>query len=161
MAKTKHQFEDFLICVSDEYKDFVTTVHEFLQNNFKPGIRTTKNGLSISYSHPGGINRILGFSFSKDGLMVQINAENHGKYTDVLNRMPKNIEAQVAKADDCRKLIGKKCGWDTCPPGYDFFIGKNHYQKCRYSCFKLNVDRESIPFLLKLLKSESKERLAV
>jgi hypothetical protein len=75
---------------------------------------------------------------------------------------------QIDKAANCKKLIGSTCaldkltgfvcGWDNCEPGYDFYLGENRYQKCRYHCFKHNVDTWSIPFLLELIECESSER---
>jgi len=163
----KHQFEDFLMYVADEYKDFVTTIHGFLKYNYKTIIRSTKNGLSLSYSQPKWI-RILCFSFRKNKLVIHINIEYHAKYLDVLNCLPQQIVNSISSAADCKKLIGSvcgldkltgfACGWDNCEPGYDFYIGGNHYQKCRFHCLKLNVDIESIPFLLKIVENEHKER---
>jgi len=156
----KHKFEDFLVGVPDEYKGFVTTVHELLQGDYKGRIQTTKNGLSLSYAMPK-TQRILGFSFRDSDLMVHINAENHAKYPDVLHSLPQVIVSQIDEASYCKKFDDLQKCWSTCEPGYDFYIGEKHFQKCRYYCFKLKVDAESIPFLLEIIKSEHKERANV
>ena len=133
MKKPKHQFEDFLALVDDEYKDFVTQAHERLQNEYKVRIQNTKNGLSISYSQPGNTWRILGLSFREGNLVTHINTENYAKYIDVIGSMPESVAAHVANAWTCKKLLDppKRC-WDTCEPGYDFYVDENRYQKCRY-----------------------------
>jgi len=159
----KHQFKDFLMTVDDDYKDFVTTVHELLQQfDTKVRIQLSKaNGFNVSYSQqPKTTWYILSFSFRNGELMVRVHPENYAKYLDVLNNMPKKVVEHINKADICKKLIDPRKCWDTCEPGYDFHIGENHYQKCRYSCFKLKVDSENIPFLLELIESECKERFS-
>ena len=47
--------------------------------------------------------------------------------------------------------------WGGCIR-YDIHIGAEQYQKCKFNSFQFNVNSESIPFLLELLKSELKER---
>jgi hypothetical protein len=158
VTMAKYKFEDFLTTVPEDNKDFVSTVHEKLQDNFKARMQTTKNGLSISYSMPKANYRLLGFSIRDSQLIVHINAENHLKYLDLLKELPKEMEEHIDDAYTCKKLIGKKC-YDACEPGYDFYIGENHYQKCRYDCFKLKVDKEREASLLKIIESESKERV--
>jgi hypothetical protein len=163
MSKAKYQLEDFLAIVNDNYKDFINTVHEMmLQNGYKLKIQSTKlYGFHISYSQPkiktvNGI--ILYFLLSNGKLMIRINAFNHDKYPDVLNRLPENIVSQIDKADTCKKSIDPQKCWQGCM-GYDFNIKGKRYQKCLCTCFLIEVDSESIPFLTELVESESKERL--
>jgi len=159
MEKLKYQFEDFLMTVSDDYKDFVITVHEMLlRDNYKIKIESKKNGFLVSYSHPKTKRVIMNFLFRKKGLLIRVYAENCAKYPDVLNSLPERIVDQIAGATVCKKLVNPQDCWEKCVMGYDFYIGGNHYQKCRYDCFQLDVDSESIPFLLELIESENKER---
>jgi len=162
MAKAKYQFEDFLITVKVENKDFVIKVHEMLlQENYKPKIQATKaNGLQISYSQPkiktvDGI--ILIFLFRNDELMVRLYATNYKNYLDVLNDLPERIVSQIDKAEDCIKFTNPERCWKGCI-GYEFFIGENHYQKCYTQCFQLEIYFELMSYLLKLLECESKAR---
>jgi len=154
----KHQFEDFLMTVTDQYKAFVTTVHEMLQDAYKARIQSTKNGLSLSYSQPKTTWRLLGFSVRDKVLIVHVNTEHYAKYPDLLNDLPERIVNHIDQSPTCKKLIDPEKCWTTCEPGYDFYIGEKQYQKCRYSCFKLHVDTESIPFFLALIENEAKER---
>ena len=78
MAKAKYQFEDFLTTVKDEYKDFVTKIHNtLLQDTYKSKIQVTKsNGFQLSYHQPKiktVAGRILTFFLCEDELMVRIN----------------------------------------------------------------------------------------
>ena len=162
MSRAKYQLEDFVILVNDDYKDFVNIIHEMLlQEGYKFKIQTTKSyGLHISYSQPKikTVKGIIVYLLVRDGkLMIRINADNHDKYPDVLNRLPENIVSQIDKADTCMKSIDPQKCWQGCI-GYDFHIGSRHYQKCLVNCFLLDVDSESIPFLIELIECESKER---
>jgi len=133
-----------------------------LQDNYKPKIQVTKStGLQLSYSQPkikstAGIISI--FFLHNDKLVVRIYGKNHKAYPDVLNKLPESITSQIDKASDCVKFADPQKCWKGCI-GYDFYVGETHYQKCAVNCFQLNVDAESMPYLLDLIKSESKERL--
>jgi len=164
MAKAKYQFEDFLTTVKDEYKDFVTKIHNvLLQDNYKSKIQVTKsNGFQLSYHQPKiktVAGRILTFFLCEDELMVRLEGKNHKKYPDVLNNLPKEMEDQIHKATDCIKFNDPERCWKGCI-GYDFTIGENHYQKCAVQCFQFQTDSLSMPYLLKLIECESKERLS-
>jgi hypothetical protein len=165
MPKTKYQLGDFLALVNDDCRNFAITIHEkLLEDGYKLKIQSTKTyGLHASYWQPK-IKSVIGiivYLLARDGkLMIRINADNHKKYSDVLNSLPENIVSQVDKADDCmKKLDPQKC-WKGCM-GYDFQIGNNHYHKCLLNCFLLNVDSESMPFLTELIENESRRRCAV
>ena len=162
MAKAKFQFDDFLTTIDDDCKGFVTTVHEILlQDNYKPKIQVTKStGLQLSYSQPkvktvAGI--ILIFFLRNNKLMIRIYGNNHKTYPDVLNGLPESITNQIDKADNCVKSIDPQRCWKGCI-GYDFHIKEKYYQKCIINCFQFNVDSESMPYLLEIIKSESRAR---
>jgi len=162
MAKAKYKLEDFLTLVDSDYKGFVLKVHEILlQEGYKPKIQLTKTyGLHISYSQPKikSVKGIIVYFLVRDEkLMIRINADNHAKYPETLNRLPENILNQMDKADECKKFIDPNKCWQGCG-GYDIRIGERHYQKCLTNCFLLSVDSESFPFLLEIIESELKER---
>jgi hypothetical protein len=162
MPKAKYQLEDFLALVEDDCRGFVITIHDLLlQHGYKLKVQSTKTyGLHVSYWQPK-IKSVIGiivYFLVRDGkLMIRINADNHKKYSDALNRLPENIVSQVAQADDCMKKIDPQRCWKGCS-GYDFRIGSNHYHKCLLNCFLFNVDSGSMPFLIELIENESKER---
>jgi len=164
MPKPKYQFDDFLIVVNNEYRDFVTSVHKILiESGYKPKIELTKkNGLQLYYFQPeikSTTGIIMYFLFRDEKLMIRFYASNYAKYPEVLNGLPEIIIKQINNSDECKKLINPDKCWTGCM-GYDFYIGEKHYQKCLVNCFFLNVDFESIPFLIELIKNESKERYA-
>ena len=163
MPKAKYQLEDFLVHVSTEYKEFVITVHEMLvKEGYKIKIEVTKlMGLRVSYRQPKiktvkGI--ILYFFLRDEKLMVRIDTDHHEKYPDVLNNLPEQMVSQLNQANDCVKFVDPTKCWQGCM-GYDFQIGGRQYQKCYAYCFQFEVDSESIPSLLELIKHESRERL--
>jgi len=165
MPKTKYQFEDFLAITDNDSKGFVTTIHEMLlQEGYKLKIQSTKSyGLHVSYSQPKikVVKGIIVYLLIRDGkLMIRINADNHAKYPEVLNQLPEKILSQIDNSTDCKKFIDPQKCWTGCI-GYDFHIGEKLYQKCVIDCFELDVDFENMPYLLEIIKRESKERLAV
>jgi len=165
MPKAKYQYEDFLAIVSDECKGFFLSVHEMLlQEKYKPKVQIMKStGLQLSYAEPkvkGVIGIILIFFVCGGKLMARIYAKNHKAYPDVLNGLPETIVTQIDKADNCKKFIDPHKCWTGCM-GYDFHVREKHFQKCLVNCFQLEVDSESMSHLIELIKSESKERMAV
>jgi len=160
MEALNYQFEDFLASVDDEYKDFVVTVNELLlQEGCKVKIAPSKTSIfTVKYTQGKTRRGMLNFTLNKKGLRVSLFAGNFEKYPDVLNNLHENMASAIAKSPICKNMMGpKKCSWADCI-GYNIYIGKEHYQKCRYSCFQFYVDVESIPSLLNMLKSEIEAR---
>ena len=157
MEQTNHQFEDFLMSVSDEYKDFVLTVNELLlQEGCKVKIGSSKTNLfSVKYTQ--GRKGVFNFMLRKRGFKASVYAANFAKYPYVLNSLPESMVAQIAKTAACKNMANPPTCWDGCV-GYDIHIGEEQYQKCKFGCFQFDVDEKSMPFLLALLKSELKER---
>ena len=165
MPKAKYQLEDFLSLVNNDDRDFIITVHEMmLQNGYKIKVQSTKSyGLHISYSQPKikTVKGIIVYLLIRDGkLMIRINADNHTKYLGFLNRLPESIAIQIDKSDDCIKMIDPQRCWQGCM-GYDFHIREKRYQKCITNCFLLDVNSESFPFLVEIIKGEIKERCEI
>ena len=163
MNKATYQFEDFfdfLEEVSNEYRRFVTEVHEkLLQKGCKVKISSTKKyPFQVAYTMPKSRKGILNFYLRKKGLEVRITIVDPEKHSDVLTRLPEVMVSQIDKKGICRKCEGLKC-LDSCT-GFDFYIGEIHYQRCRFDCFQFDVDTESIPFYFELLESELRERQA-
>ena len=162
MAKAKYQFEDFLIKVKDEHKDFVIQINEMmLKEKYRAKISITKStGMQLAYHQPkiktvAGI--ILIFFIRNEELIIRLYGKNHKKYPDVLNDLLSNLVNQIDEAADCVKFTNPDKCWKGCI-GYEFNIGENHFQKCLVSCFEFEVDTPSIPYLLKLIEGESKAR---
>ena len=155
----QYQFEDFLNGVDPAHKKFVIKTHEsLLKDSYKVKIESKANGMFVSYSHPKTKRSMLNFLFRKANLMTRLYADNFARYTDLINRLPEKMEKEIAKAPLCKQFINPDECNPKCIKGYDFFIGKNHYQKCRYNCFQFAVNSESIPVLVEFIESERKER---
>ena len=160
MTQPTPQFNDFLLYLNDDQKNFAITINDkLLQEGCKVKITTSKTTLfSVKYTE--GRRWLVTFSLRKKGLKVSIYAKNYANYPEVLNTLPPNLQSQIINAPDCKNLVGpKKCSWADCI-GYSIPIGGNIHQKCYYQCFQFDVDAESIPSLLGLLDSELKERRA-
>jgi len=164
MPKAKYQFEDFLAIIPDDCKAHVVTIHELmLQNSYKPKIQVTKStGLQLSYAQPkikSVIGIILILFIRDEKLKIRVYGNNYKAYPDVLNGLPENISSQIDNADNCVKFIDPQKCWKGCI-GYDFHIREKHFQKCITNCFQLDVDSESMPYLLEMIQNEYQCRQA-
>jgi len=157
MEQANYQFEDFLMSVGDDYKDFVHTVNERLsQEGCKVKIGSSKTNLfSVKYTQ--GRKGVFNFMLRKKGFKASVYAANYAQYPDVLNSLPESMVAQIAKTAACKNMTDPPTCWDGCV-GYDIHIGDERHQKCKFSCFQFNIDAESMPFLLTLLESELQTR---
>jgi len=165
MRTAEYQFSDFLAFlgeVHDECMGFVMDIHQrLIQMGCKVKISSTKAyPYQLAYTMPNSRKGILNFYLRKKGLRVRITIVDPEKHADVLNGLPESMVSQIHKKNVCRKLIeGCNC-LDSCT-GFDFYIGEIHHQRCRFDCFKFDVDAESMPFLLALLERELQARGAV
>ncbi|MCL2353703.1 MAG: hypothetical protein FWC69_03640 [Defluviitaleaceae bacterium] len=164
MPNAKYQFEDFLETINDDCKSLVVAVHKMLlEDGYKAKIQITKStGLQLSYHQPkikttAGI--ILTFFLHGDELVIRIYGKHHKAYPKALDSLPESIAKQIDKADDCIKFIDPQKCWKGCG-GYSFYIRGKLYQKCITNCFQISFNAENMPYLLEIIKCESKERLA-
>lgn len=162
MEKTEYRFEEFLSEVEPDYKAFAAKIHEaMLRDGYKVKIESKASGYFVSYSHPKTKRSILNFLFRKKGLFVRIYADNFSKYSDFINDLPEKMEREISKAPNCKRLIDPDDCNPKCIKGYDFFMRDNQYKKCRYACFQLEVNAQSVPAITEFVENEIKERLAV
>ena len=89
------------------------------------------------------------FYFDNEKLIVRIHIKNHAKYPEELKRLPESVAHEIDKANDCVKFVDSEKCWKGCI-GYDFYIRKKRYQKCYTNCFQLEVDSQTMPFLLEV-----------
>ena len=159
MEQENNQFEDSLMGLNDEQKDFAIAINEkLLKEGCKVKIASSKTVLfSVKYTQ--GRKGVLTFSLRKKGLKVSIYARNFEKYLDALNSLHGTVLAQIADAPNCKNMVGPKKCWDGCM-GYNIPIGEEVHQKCSYYCFQFDVDAESVPSLVKLLDCELEARQA-
>ena len=160
MNDLDQQFADFFTAVDDTHKDFVDTAHKMvLQEGYKvKKVAPTKTYLfSVAYAHPKTRRGIINFMLRKKGLRTIISVRNCDKLSDTFLTLPPKMIEQLDKTNACINMETPGKCMAKCS-GYDFYIGETHYQKCKFGCFQFDVDEESIPFLLELLKRELEER---
>ena len=91
-------------------------------------------------------------------MLVRIYGEYANKYPDFLDTMPEGMAQSIKNAGECKRLVH-----NTCSPkctGYDFMMGNERFQKCRYNCFEFLVTDENNPFIKSFIENELKERTA-
>jgi hypothetical protein len=155
MAKEKHKFENFLAEVSEEQKETITNIHEAMTGSgYKNKVEKKSSGFFVSYTHPKTKRSIFNLFFRKDGLQARIYAENHKQYANFIDNLPEYMEAQVARATNCKRFLTSPECSASCSAGYDVLIRGNRYQKCRYSCFHFKANTESIPIIIEFIELE-------
>jgi len=162
MEKQVFQFENFLADVPPDCKEFAAKIHEsLLGDGYKCKIESKASGFFVSYSHPQTRRSLLNFLFRKQGLLLRLYADHAGQYADFLNGLPEEMEREIKKAPVCKRLLNPADCNPKCVAGYDFFVGENHYQKCRYGCFQFAVNARSIPVLTEFVELERNCRVGV
>lgn len=146
-------FEEFLAQVSDEHKKDIAAIHESLTaDGYKAKIEDKVSGMFISYSHPKTKRAFLNLFFRKSGLQARVYAEGHESYIDFIGKLPEDMEKRIAKAKTCDGCA------PTCTRGYEFSIRGNDYFKCRYGCFHFDVNANTKPIIMELIKLEKATR---
>ena len=158
MPKEKISFEQFMETVDADNKPFVMDMHNYLlAGGCKVTFEEKKSGFLASYKFGKPPKALLNFVFRKNGMLARIYGERISGYPDFLNTMPAEMVQSIEKAGECKRLVH-----NTCSPkctGYDFTIGSEHYQKCRYNCFEFLMTAQSKPYLKEFIEHELRERM--
>ena len=153
MAQEKITFEQFIEAVDIENKSFVQALHNnLIANDCKVEFKEKKSGYFASYKHGKPSKAILNFVFRKAGMLTRIYGERISGYSDFLNTLPKEMVQSIENAGICKRLVHNTCSPKCC--GYDFMIGDEHFQKCRYNCFEFLMTTESNPFIKAFVEHE-------
>ena len=157
MVKEKISFEQFIEVVEADHRPFIQDLHNYLvDSNCKVSIEAKKSGYLASYKYGKPPRAAVNLLFRKKGMLVRIYGENVNKYLDILNTLPEDMVRSIENSSECKRLVSNTCS-PTCS-GYDFIIGNERFQKCRYSCFEFLVTKESIPRLKSFVEREIRER---
>ena len=160
MAQEKISFEQFLEAVEVNYRPFIEDLHNYLlESGCKVAIEEKKSGFLASYKYGKPPRAILNLLFRKQGMLVRIYGEKIGGYPDFLNTLPAEMVKSIEKAGICKRLVD-----NTCSPkctGYDFTIGGERFQKCRYNCFEFLVTDESNSYIKSFIRHELGQRATV
>jgi len=158
MAKEKITFEQFFEAVDADNKSFTYDLHNYLlDNGCKVAFEEKKSGFLASYKYGKPPKAVINFVFRKQGMLTRIYGERISDYPDFLNTLPEEMVKSIESAGICNRLVN-----NTCSPkcnGYDFVIGNEHYQKCRYNCFEFLMTDESNPFIRSFIEHEMKVRM--
>ena len=160
MSQTKLNFEQFLEAVDPGYHTFVQDLHDYMLNNgCKATYEEKKTSLLSSYKHTKTKKSVINLLLKKPGLLVRIYGENTGGYLDFLNTLPEEMVQSIESSGTCNRLAQNTCN-PKCT-GYDFTIGDERFQKCKYNCFEFLVTKESAPYIKSFIEHEIRERVTV
>jgi len=155
----KVTFEQFFQTVDADNQEFVQGLHNYLiDSGCKVTFEEKKNGYLASYKYGKPPKAFLNFVFRKNGMLTRIYGERISNYPDFLNTLPSEMVQHIEGAGECKRLVH-----NTCSPkctGYDFSIGSEHFQKCRYNCFEFLMTSVSKPFIKAFVEHELKERIS-
>ena len=156
MAKEKYSFEQFFKTLDAEQQAFAQDLHKYLTDNgYKVEFEEKKDGLSGSYKLK---RRVVGaMALRKQGLVIRINSENISSYSDFLGTLPKDMIQIIEDKPDCKNLVSQNCSWKDCS-GFDFKIGKKHYQKCHFMGFEFLVTKKNKSYIKSFVKKETEAR---
>ena len=153
MAQEKISYEQFIEAVELDNRPFVQELHKYLlDSGCKATFEEKKSGYLASYKFGKPPRAVLNFIFRKAGLLARIYGERIGAYPDFLNTLPDFMVESIKDASICKRLVLNECS-PTCS-GYDFTIGNERFQKCRYSCFEFLVTSGSSPFIRAFVENE-------
>jgi len=160
MAQEKISFEQFLEAVDINHKPFIQELHNYLlDNNCKVTFEEKKSGMLASYKYGKPPKATVNFLFRKVGMLIRIYGEYVNQYLDFLNTLPTEMIQSIENAGICGRLVN-----NTCSPkctGYDFTIGNQHFQKCRYNCFEFLVTDENNPYIKSFIENEINQRTEI
>lgn len=150
-------FAQFSEAVPTEHLPFVQQLHGYmLDAGCKITFEEKKSGYLASIKFGKPPRALANFLFRKPGMLVRIYGENIGGYLDFLNSLPAEMVSSIQGAGICKRLVH-----NTCSPkctGYDFKIGNEHFQKCRYNCFEFLVNDQNNLYIKTFLEHELNER---
>ena len=160
MTQEKISFEQFLNAVEAGNQAFVQELHTYLtESGCKVTVEEKKSGYLASYKYGKPPRAFTNFLFRKKGMLVRIYGENIDGYSAFLDTLPEEMVQAIESAGVCKRLVD-----NTCSPkctGYDFTIGSERFQKCRYNCFEFLITSVSAPYIKSFIEHEIKERAAV
>ena len=155
MAGEKITFEGFLEAVAPDCREFIGKFDRLLRDDgYKLKLESKASGLFASYSHPVSKRSIANLFFRKKGFFARIYADNCGQYAGFLDKLPPEMEREIARAPACKRLLNPDDCNPKCVMGYDFTVRDNRYKKCRYSCFQFEVTPGSMPVIAGFVANE-------
>lgn len=153
MGNGKLTFEDFIVTVDNEYRDFVNDLHHTLIScGCVLEVKEAKSGYLASYQH--NKKAVANYVFRKKGLIVRIYANHLGSYMKFLDTLPDGMLQTIKAAPVCKRLINPDACNSKCAMGYDFLICEEHLQKCRNNAFMFLVCEDYNPFIKTFLENE-------
>ena len=157
MAKEKVTFEQFMESVDGVNKPFVQELHSYMMDiGCKVTFEEKKNGFLASYKYGKPPRAAMNFLFRKQGMLTRIYGERISYYPNFLNTLPTEMVTSINNSGSCGRLVNNTCS--TKCTGYDFIIGDEHFQKCRYGCFEFLMTEESRPYIKTFIEHELPER---
>lgn len=150
----KIDFNEFIASVAVENQDFVRELHERLIGlGCKIEIKMAKSGYMVSYIY--NKRTIANYVFRRKGMFVRIYGVHVNQYEEVLETLPDEMIQAVEKAPICKRMADPDACNPKCAMGYDFWLKKEHYQKCRNSAFMFLVCPANNPFIRTLVLKEA------
>ncbi len=151
---TDNNYDEFLETTGSN-RNLVEDINDFLlNNNCKREIKAAKSGFTVSYLLQDTKKTLATFVCRKAGIKIRIFPQRLNEYMEFLDTLPVKMKKEIVKASVCKRLINPDDCNPKCVMGYDFFLDKEHYQKCRYMAFMPSVTEENTPYIKTFLQHE-------
>lgn len=149
------KFLDFLETIDNNNKEFVYDINHFLlEHGCHQEIKSAKSGFTVSYILKQTKKTISTFVCRKTGVKLRIYPSNLNHYEQFLGTLPDKMKKEIIKSSVCKRLINPNECNSKCTMGYDFYMDKEHYQKCRYMAFMPTINQENIVYIMSFLENE-------
>lgn len=148
-------FDNFLENVDTGNKNFASEVNSFLlESGCKCEVKDAKSGFTVSYVFSSNKKTIATFICRKSGVKLRIYPQHLSEYESFLSTLPEKMKKEIKKASVCKRLLNPDDCNPKCVMGYDFYLGDERYQKCRYMAFQPTLSQENNLFIKSFLKHE-------
>ncbi len=159
MAKAIIPFSAFVQAAGEEHEEFINQLHEYMmENDYTVEIKDAKSGYVVSYIYKPTKRTVANYVFRKKGPLIRIYADNLSSYLGLLQELPEDMKAALAKAPLCKRMIDPTACNSHCAQGFDFILDGQSHQKCRYNAFLYYIDQNTKPHLMEIMKQEVQAR---
>lgn len=153
MAKVKASFQEFLSAVAPEYQAFVEELNDKLTTQgCDLVIKEAKSGYTASYQLEK--KTVMNWVFRKAGVLARVYGDNVGKYEDIVDSLPADMQKKMITSRDCKRLIDPNECSPTCVKGFVYSLNRNTHKKCRNDGMLFLLMNETAEHIARLVCAE-------
>lgn len=153
------KFSLFIESVPEEHQQNILELHKlFTKYECHCDIKEAKSGYVVSYINQHNKKTLANIVFRKTGIKLRMYLEHIASYDSYLDELPSSMKQEVRKAGICKRLYDPTTCNQRCSMGYRFTMDHEEYKLCRNMAFMPTIQKETQPYIIKLLKLELEYR---